>query len=903
MDREREDEEAPTVMEDGPASWSEPSAPPPVPIAQPRPPQATPRLPVPPPPRPAAPQPPQNRPAMHQPSRPSANNPVTLPGGRVPRPPETTNTAVTVPKPTKKPSWLRRVLRYLAAAFGLGAAAIVGTIWFYSQELPTLETLSHYRPPTVTIVKDREGRLLGEIYEQRRYVVEMDEIPAHVRDAFLAAEDANFYNHKGVDPVGIARAIGRNLVQGKMAQGASTITQQVARNFLLSSEKKLSRKIKEAILARRIEEAFDKEKILYLYLNQIYLGSGAYGVEAASRIYFDKHVGDLTVAEAAILAGLPQRPSEYSPHRSWDKARSRQEYVIGQMVDKKFITKAEGDAALAEEVKIVKTENPIRILAPYYTEHVRRYLVDTYGFDRVYNEGLIVTTPCDLELQQLAQSSVIEHVTDIDTAMGWRGATEHLDGDAAIAARREQQETAMRDLDQFNADNARREPLPARSTLHVDDKLEGVVLAVEAKHMIVGAGRHEVIVPLSWTKWAFKPDPERSWRYRAIEDLNAAFKVGDVVTVQIANLDSSEVKELNGYAPAAGKAAARIFQAPALQGAFLSWKLDDGAVLSMVGGVDIEASEFNRAIQARRQVGSTFKPIVYAAAIESKKFTAGSILVDAPQTYNTLDEKLWKPGNYGEEYLGNITLRRALAMSRNVCTVQVSFAMGIDPTYNMARKLGIESPLEMDHSLALGSGALTMVELTRAYTAFATGGNLVEPYFIDSVEDRDGNVLEQHTAIPPKPVLDPAVSGIMTWLLTEVATVGTAAEASRLGVHAAGKTGTTNDFKDAWFVGYTPGIIGTAWVGYDQPKSMGVSSTGGKLALPIWMDFMAKAWPKSADHGWPDAPGLIYAPIDESTGRVATGGRSMPFLPGTVPEATTAAVGQTSTEDLLTRDF
>ncbi|MCB9765162.1 MAG: PBP1A family penicillin-binding protein [Alphaproteobacteria bacterium] len=887
------DEEAPTVMEDVPPELldmgDEPfQLPPPVqePTPAPAPPPALTAPPVSAPPRP--PRPPRVAPAPAPPAPPSL--PATTPA----------------PAPKRRRGGcLSRLLKLGVAAVILGGVGAGGVLYTFSQDLPTLETLSNYRPPTVTLVKDHEGRILGEIYEQRRYVVEFDAFPQHLKDAFLAAEDANFYNHGGVDPMGIVRAMLRNLSKGEMAQGASTITQQVARNFLLTSEKKLSRKIREAILATRIEEAFDKEHILYLYLNQIYLGSGAYGVEAAARIYFDKHVEELTLAESALLAGLPQRPSDYSPHRHWEKARARQGYVLGQMVQKGFITQAESDAARAEDIRVVKTPNPIRILAPYFTEHVRRHLVETYGFDRVYNEGLVATTTCDLDLQQVAQEAVTRNVTEMDANLGWRGPIETLEGDAAIQARLDAQEQAMREQDQFLADNARRGPVPDVSSLREGERFEAVVLEVERKHAVVGVGVHKAMIPLSWTKWGFEPNPERSWRYRSNDNMESTLKRGDVVTVTVENLNSQDAKALEGYGPATEGtyAAARLYQDPALQGAMLAFDLNDGRVLSMVGGVDIEDSEYNRAYQAQRQVGSTFKPIVYATAIDEKAFTPGSIVLDAPVTYNTLDEKLWKPGNYGEEYLGNITLRKALALSRNVCTVRVLDVVGLDAVYNMARNLGIESHLELDLSMGLGSSSLTMFELARAYSAFATYGDLVEPWFIEKVEDRDGTVLEQHKVTPPRRVLDPTVAGITTWLLREVATAGTGARSNQLGLHVAGKTGTTNDFKDGWFVGFSPDIIAAAWVGYDRPQSMGVSSTGGRVALPIWMDYMREAYPKERDRPFPEIPGAVWAPIDESTGRVATGGRGMPFVPGTVPQNVATEVGQTSAEDLLTKEF
>ncbi len=889
-----------------------------------------------------------------------------------------------------------------------------GAVLFFRQDLPSLETLQNYRPPTVTVVYDHEERLLGEIYEKRRYVVPLEDIPEHVQDAFVASEDANFWNHAGVDPMGILRAVVRNALKGKKAQGASTITQQVARNFLLSSEKKYSRKIKEMILATRVETAFSKEHILYLYLNQIYLGSGAYGVEAASRAYFDKHVEDITLAEAAMLAGLPQRPSDYSPHNHWEKARGRQLYVLGQMLDKGFIDQATYDGAVAEVMPIYLADNPFLEQAPYFTEHVRRYLVETYGFDKIYNDGLIVHSTCDLELQKVAQQAVIDGVLTADNNVGWRGVEETLLG-GAIDTFLAEQEDALREAESKAVlhvgatDNpgSGYAAVPERSTLVEGERYEAVVLEVTKKHAVLGVGAHKVLIPRSWTEWSYEPNPARSWRYRKQDDLGNALKRGDRVQATIEALDAFTTDPFDGYEDAGPGPflAAKLYQAPVLQGAFLSYGLEDGAVLSMVGGYDFENSEYNRAVQARRQVGSTFKPIVYAAAIQSKELTAGSMIQDAPVIFNVLDEKLWKPANYGDEYLGNITLRKALQLSRNVCTVRVLDRIGLDSVYELAGpglRIGYVTPScerthvpedseckgEMtastvdgmawcewcdpescplvrlhedfecmdesqelegeswchscdvnirvcdwltpdkfpegeecrgqrkdsqgrtvcrscDLSMGLGSSSLTMVELARAYTAFATMGRLVEPHFIDRVVERDGTVIESWEAPSEWPrVLEPEVAGVAHWLVRQVATGGTAARSNQLGLHVAGKTGTTNDFHDAWFVGYNPDFIAAAWVGYDQPRSIGQSFTGGRTALPIWMDWMRVAVPEEDDRAFPVVSNIQWLPIDEATGRVAAGGISMPMLAGTAPEGSTSVeVGQKTAEDLLTTDF
>ncbi len=914
----------------------------------------------------------------------------------------------------------------LLGAIG-GAGVLAAAFAYYGKDLPTVEALGRYEPPSVTTVFDHQGRVLGEIYEKRRYVTKLEDIPDPVRNAFIAAEDANFWTHSGVDYEGILRAVGRNALKGRKAQGASTITMQVARNFLLTKDKTYERKIKEITLSRRIEEVFTKEHILYLYLNEIYLGSGAYGVEAAARTYFDKHVGELSLAEAAIIAGLPQRPSDYSPHRHWDKARARQEYVLGQMLAKGYISRSEHDAALTEKVRIVQKDNEFLKQAPYFTEHVRRYLVETYGFDKIYNDGLSVYTTADLELQKVAQKALVDGVTWADEQTGWRGPIEKL-SPSVIESRLQAQEQALREEEGHKTLFVAGEGQgggygapPASSTLELERRYPAVVLEVAQKHAVVGIGRHRALIPVSWTTWGYGPDPARSFTGRRQTDMTKVLERGDLIEVTIANLSSDDAENLKGYTGAGPGpfAAARIYQPPDLQGALFSYRQSDGAVVAMVGGVDFENSEYNRATQARRQVGSTFKPIVYAAAVATRKFTVGSIVQDAPTVFQTIGNKLWKPGNYGDEYLGDITLRKALQMSRNVCTVRVLDKVGLEPVFQLAGpalRIGYNEPScsrthvragsdckgsltpsrvagmawceyceptscpvvladkqtvsvdgedrfvndaktcmdapasadgkswchscdvnlrvcdwltidqipstdpcvdarkdengqtwcrSCDLSMGLGSSSLTMVELARAYSAFATYGHLVEPHFIDKVVDRDGTVIEEWT--PPAEgwpqVMDPAVAGIAHWLLREVATGGTAARSNRLGIQVAGKTGTTNDFFDAWFVGYNPDIISAVWVGYDTPRSIGRSFTGGKTALPIWMEYMAVAAPKKKDRPFPPLPGVEFVSIDESNGRVAVGGRSVPMLPGTAPRNAVGEIGQKSTEDLLISDF
>ncbi len=815
--------------------------------------------------------------------------------GRTPIPPREKTSKTKAPPPKKAGG---RLWRWTAGLFAggtglalvlvlLGAASVAGVAYYYGRDLPSVEALEVYRPPTVTVVYDQKGELMGEIYQKRRYVVELSAMPEHLLEAFISAEDAAFYDHGGIDYFGIVRAVGRNAMKGKKAQGASTITQQVARNFLLTNEKTFTRKIKEALLARRIESTFEKDHILYLYLNQIYLGSGAYGVEAAARVYFGKHVGELDLAESAMIAGLPQRPSDYSPHRHFEKAKSRQEYVLTQMTDNGYIDASTAKAALDQPLTIVARKNEFLLMAPWFTEHIRRDLVSKYGEERVYNDGLVVHATCDLALQQEAQRAVTAGVGDAEEKIGgWRGASEHLEG-AAVA---EKVEALSKKLGEVVE----------------GEWYTAVVTEVQKKHAIVDLGGVKGIIPLSWTTWAHPVAEGETTSRRRIDDLNVALRAGDVITVEVEARDFRSTDALKTYKEAGDGplVAVSVFQDPLIQGALWSYRLADGAVLAMVGGVDFKDTQFNCATQAERQVGSTFKPIVYAAAIESKKFTTGTIVQDAPLIYNTLKNQLWKPANYGEDYLGDITLRRALALSRNVVTVRVLDVIGLDPVYQLARNLGIESHMDIDLSMGLGSASLTIPEVARAYSAFATGGRKVDPHYIERVIDRDGKVLEQYTPPPEWPqVLDPAVADITHWLLVEVATAGTAAKSSQLGLPLAGKTGTTNENRDAWFVGYSPTVLTAVWVGYDQPKTLGATATGGHTALPIWMDYTRKAVPKEEAGRFSAHGNVVWAGIDESTGRPMTGGRSMPFLPGTVPGGEVAEAGQKTTEDMLTSEW
>lgn len=868
-----------------------------------------------------------------------------------------------------------------AAVLCSGLAGAGGGYWYFSQDLPSVEALQGYEPPTSTIIYDRNGEIMGEIYEERRYVTPLEKFPAQVQNAFISAEDANFRTHDGVDYMGIVRAVLRNAAAGKKAQGASTITQQVTRNFLLTREKSIVRKIKEVILAWRIEDVYDKDHILWLYLNEIYLGSGAYGVEAAARVYFDKHADELTLSEAAMLAGLPPAPSQYSPHKNFDLAKERQAYVLEQMVKNGYITQTEADAAYAEKLQIVERSSDFLQKAPHFTEHVRRYLVDKYGEETVLNGGLQVHTTCDLKLQRLAQDKLVEHVADIDKKIGLRrDKMETLPDDTAIDKRRAEHEAAMNKAFARAQDSAGRVPESPRSILEPGNIYDGVVLEAKPKWVRVGVGVHEVIVPIVWMPWAYLADPNRQWN-REANDFTVSVdgdgdgkadgplvRKGDVVKVEVTNPSTKAADLAKVFVGTPGATqdlvAGKFWQDPEIESALMSFDLDSGAVRTLVGGSDFAESQFIRPTQARRQVGSTFKPIVYAAAIDTRRISAGSVVTDAPLAFATADDFVWKPDNFGGEYMGNITLRLALAASKNTCTVRViettDPGMNGDVVFQFARKLGIGGPpthelpadyvttpenehlcpwvkeavdsticfdhypprtdkdsnmrhranlkpddvhmcRACDYSLALGSGALTMEELMRAYSAFGTAGRLVQPYYVDEVDDRHGDALEKHEKKEFPQVIDPGVAFITNWLLQGVVQEGTGHPASVLGLTTGGKTGTSNDNKDVWFVGMTPDIITAVWLGFDQPRRIGVSATGGRTAIPLWSEYMKVAAPKATStKAFPEGGEIEWAQIDEHSGARVSGGRRYPFLKGTAPEETGAVAGQATLQDLTT---
>ncbi len=812
--------------------------------------------------------------------------------------------------------WLRLLVASVGAAALCSVLGLVGVLAYFSQNLPSVDSLAEYAPPVVTQVKDSNGKTIGEFYEQQRYVVPMEQIPEVVRNAFVSAEDAAFWEHSGLDYMGIARAMVKNVQERRMAQGASTITQQVARSFLLTREKKLARKIKEAILASRIEGNFDKEYILYLYLNQIYLGHGAYGVQAAAKLYFGKSVAELSLPEAAILAGLPQAPANYSPNRNFQAAKDRQRYVLNQMARRGYIGQEEADAAYERELIFVKKRNINLDTAPFYVEHVRRYLVKTYGHEATYNEGLQVTLPIDVDLQLEANKAISKGVRVADKRIGYRGGKELAD-DAAI-------QSALLDIDRKRTVELRpynpaydlpagAVPLSDIPPLRPGEYSKAVVAKVTRKWALVDVGSRRGLLPLEEFKWCHNINEELNFNWFVCKRLDDIVKEGSQIEIRVVNETENWKKTLGrNFKGPVDYPRLAMEQDPAPEGALLSLRVSDGAVLAMVGGSSFSGSEFNRAIQARRQVGSTFKPLVYAAALDSEEHphTPSSILVDAPIVEQRVDKEgeLWKPGNSGGKYLGDTTFRRGLILSRNIVTLKILQAIGVKYTLGYMKRFGFDTPLEENLAMGLGASALTLRELVRAYTVFPTLGDRRDPYFISEVRDRNGTVLEQtREGKLTEDVMDENTAYVMVDLMHSVVSSGTATKALELKKKVAGKTGTTNDYRDAWFVGFTPEVLTAVWVGLDDFKGMGKGQYGGELALPIWVDYMRPSLEKYPPSKYKEPEDIVKVRIDSKTGLLAPEGTEksveVVFKKDTEPTLFAPAENQVDAADFLSGEF
>jgi len=700
----------------------------------------------------------------------------------------------------KKTGWavrIRRIVRTIVLA-GVVAVGAVGYVVYreISQDLPPVDQLMSYQPPTTTQVFAEDGTMLGEFYVERRYLVPLDRVPNHVRMAFLAAEDADFYRHPGVDPFGIARAFLANLSKKRVVQGGSTITQQVVKTLLLNPERRIERKVKEVILSLRLENKLSKDDILYLYLNQIYFGAGSYGVQAAARTFFDVDVEDLTIAQAALLAGLPQRPTQYDPQRFPKAARARQHYVLERMRHEKFITDEEYQEALAEEIDVQppRRQNATYTAAPWYVEHVRRLLEEHFGGTAAAQLGLRVHTAVDLQLQDLAEQTMQENLRRLDAGHGFR------------AVRR----LAPHRIEPFLKREAARKS--------EDDAY---------RHAVVTEVRKDrVMVRTAWETGAITA---KGLQYREGRRLlPSALRPGEVVSV-------TRGQDENGVHTFL------LDQDPQLEGALVSIDAYTGQVKAIVGGYSFERSQFNRATQGRRQPGSAIKPLIYAAAF-NRGYGPSSVVLDAPISLpGGPGGKRWSPKNAGGRYHGPTQLRNALVYSLNTVSVRLVSSIGIDYTRDFLGRFPFARPFPRHLALALGAVEVTPLELTAAYGVFPTLGKRLEPIFITDITDTQGHPIEfDHTRPRFERVMPAEKAYELEGMMQNVVRRGTGRRAA-IGRPVAGKTGTTNDYRDAWFVGYTPDMITGVWVGYDSSRDMGHGDEGGRVAAPVWAAYMKQA--------------------------------------------------------------
>ncbi|OIP66013.1 MAG: hypothetical protein AUK29_01635 [Nitrospirae bacterium CG2_30_53_67] len=751
-------------------------------------------------------------------------------------------------RPAKKKRWFRWMITGLVLLLVLVLSAAAGAgFLLYTQilhELTDVSKLKDYRPSLITTVYADNDEVAGKFYIERRILLPFSEIPDILVKAFIAIEDARFYQHGGIDFQGISRAFWANLRAKQITQGGSTITQQLAKTLFLSPERTIQRKIREILLALQIEKRFSKKEILELYLNQIYFGEGAYGVEAASETYFGKHVKDLSLSEAAMLAGLPKAPAHFDPYKEPDSALKRRSMVLVRMYGEHFISKDQMRAADAENIVLKKREK-YQDVSAYFIEHVRRYLMERYGSQELYRSGLEVHTTLNLTMQRAAFQSLREGLMEYDKRHGYRGPIGH--GSASGEESKKPLEAPLS------------RPQESRS-VRVNDILEGTVADLDGKGAWVLTEAGKGFLPLEGLQWAGsavrKKDPsdpaKTVWiKPKSLEDI---LSQGDRILVRVVR-----------SVPGSSGLFFSLEQEPEAQGAVICMQPSTGEIKAMVGGFDFEKSEFNRAVQSRRQPGSAFKPLIYAAAIE-KGFSPATIIIDAPIIFDQpgMPEK-WKPSNYSEKFYGPTRLRVALAKSINVVTVKLLQRVGVRNVVDLAKRLGITSPLDKNYSLALGSSGVTLQELTSAYSVFANQGRRAEPYFIRRITDYDGKVIEQR-----EPSTEDAVSSdvayIMTSMLEEVVRNGTGWKMQELGRPSAGKTGTTNNFQDALYIGFVPDLIAGVWVGYDDMRSLGNGETGARAAAPIWLSFMRKATLNSERMPFPVPDDVVLVKIDSKTG-------------------------------------
>jgi penicillin-binding protein 1A len=831
------------------------------------------------------------------------------------------------------------------ASVGLVFALTIGPamVLTFGQDLPTFSSVEEYRPKLISRVYSVDGRLIGEFGTEKRRIISYERIPKRLIQAFIATEDKNFFDHGGIDWLGIVRAVVFKVIgKSERIGGTSTITQQLAKGLLIDqdgfdagTERSIRRKVREGLLARRLESTLTKEEILWIYLNHVYLGHGAYGVQAAAENYFRKDVGELDVAEMSLIAGLPQAPSRFSPFVNPKQARARQQIVLNRMVNNAFITAAERDAALARSVEQTAhaRDDRFRDTAPYFTEHVRRYIYDTYGEKALYTGGLEIHTTLNLERQAHAEEALVNGLREVDKRQGYRGPI------ARGVLDEKKQAALLEHIDKVWLKDG--EPVKGEDYLALVTAVDGKKQLAEIRIGTSVTG----VLPLAGLRWARTPNPNQYWEANLVDNIKNVLKPGDVILVMLsdrdelrsvamnaAGLDSIPERPKDGTVspdpnvplPIWARPLFVLDQVPEVQGALIAMNPHTGYVEAMIGGYAFEQSEFNRAFQACRQPGSTFKPIVYSAAIAREGYHPGTMILDTPITVRDTEiGKSWKPQNFELEYKGEVTCREAVMNSMNVPALKTMEKVGIKEVLKFARRLGIKTELKEELGTAIGSSCVNLWELTNVYTTWARMGLRPEPVFLKRILDRDGNMLEEHASPndpwqnheerldslyrsllePPVRSLDAVDAFLAHYLLTQVAQHGTAARASRLKKPVAGKTGTTNDNFDTWFAGYAPSLVTTVWVGYDtNEKPLAQREQGGRTSLPIWLEFMTKSLAGKDEPEWLPPEGVCFARVDSKTGArvfdVTPGSFAAPFRCGEEPRSV-AVSGGLSVEDAI----
>ncbi len=729
----------------------------------------------------------------------------------------------------------KKALKLLGIAFVAGVLLVALMFFFFSFGLPTVESLKDYKPSAGTVILAEDGRVLGQIKIEKGTYVPLSRIPKFLKDALLATEDPRFYQHTGLDYRGILRAALKDIIAVRLKQGGSTITQQLTKVVFLSSERSFTRKIKEVILARRLEKEISKDEILELYFNKVYFGHGAYGVQMAAKTYFGKNIWEINQAEAALLAGLPKAPMVYSPYSDVDLTKLRQRQVLQRMVDEKYLTEEQSTKIYDQPLSLENLraqEDP----APHVVDYVRKYVEAKYGADRLYEGGIKVYTAIDMDLQRAAMTSLKEGLRALDKRQGFRGKV----GFKALKPNA-LQVSAIRVMvkpgEIFNA-----------QVLEVGD----YYITVKGRGMIGYIMQDSMA-------WALVKPKKNQYNPDEFKKPKEILQPGDIVKVRLKDFDKK--KQLATFV---------LDQTPLVEGAVVSIEPYTGYVRALVGGYDFVEGGFNHATEAMRQPGSSFKPFIYGAALENG-FTPASILMDLPVIHekSEFEKKTWKPTNYDDRFMGPMRMRTALALSRNAVTVGLLEEIGLDKTIDFARKAGITSSISYDFTTALGSSAVTPLELTSAYATFASQGVRAAPIIIKSIVDGNGVVLESYEP-EPKEALDPTTAYLVTSLLKSVVEEGTGRGATVIGKPLAGKTGTTNNYVDAWFVGYATSMVTGVWVGYDNSQaSLGDKETGGRAALPIWVPVMARALAGKPAEDFAAPEDVVFVKIDPASGLLA----------------------------------